>query len=406
MKILKLLVIFIILKSITIFVYYFLSNKNVIVNSPAFLINFENKINSVDCNLDEIRIKNKLAINSKETFRITINGYTQGGYANRLYSVISAILIAILTDSALIIQWKYIDIYIEEPFELAFTNFYTGKNKKDDFYMPIPKASWSVEKRINDIINVSLPTNRTKILYNELGAYFFELSTNPVYYNKLLCYGLVSKQTIDTARKIVENYDKHSNKEKADGLLKIGFEVGGNLLNKLWIPKKPIVDIVNSYLNTSFKDYFVIGIQLRFHYLQDKTDTLKFIECALEIEANLIKNATFRNTYKGFKWFLTSDNSYIMKRIQLKYSDRVIVGIGEMGHVQLNPKYYFRTILDNELLSHCDELILTGGSTFGFIASMKARKYFYYINGGYGMKKCERHQFNNLSRANTGVGIF
>ena len=43
-------------------------------------------------------------------------------------------------------------------------------------------------------------------------------------------------------------------------------------------------------------------------------------------------------------------------------------------HISDDPNGYYRTILDVELLSKVDELIVTGGSTFGFVAAMKAQK--------------------------------
>ena len=49
-----------------------------------------------------------------------------------------------------------------------------------------------------------------------------------------------------------------------------------------------------------------------------------------------------------------------------------------------------RAILDVKLLSLCNELIVTGGSTFGWVASMKSLKLPMYINGQNRMNKCLR----------------
>ena len=44
-------------------------------------------------------------------------------------------------------------------------------------------------------------------------------------------------------------------------------------------------------------------------------------------------------------------------------------------HISDDPNGYYRTFLDVELLSKVnDELIITGGSTFGFVAAIKTQK--------------------------------
>ena len=53
---------------------------------------------------------------------------------------------------------------------------------------------------------------------------------------------------------------------------------------------------------------------------------------------------------------------------------------------------YEKTILDNELLSRCDEMIITGGSTFGFLAAIKSQRMPYHVN--IGMHKCQRAQLS------------
>ena len=59
----------------------------------------------------------------------------------------------------------------------------------------------------------------------------------------------------------------YSDKEKQDYILKVPFEVGGNLLNKIWIPNDRIKSLINNYLNYEFNGYFMIGIQLRYQYI-------------------------------------------------------------------------------------------------------------------------------------------
>ena len=47
-----------------------------------------------------------------------------------------------------------------------------------------------------------------------------------------------------------------------------------------------------------------------------------------------------------------------------------------------------RRIIEVELLAKCDELVVTGGSTFSYVAVFKTSRMPYVINGRTNMKKC------------------
>ena len=51
----------------------------------------------------------------KRALKVSINGFTDGGYANKLYSMLSSLIVAIITDSAFIVNWHNISLYIREP---------------------------------------------------------------------------------------------------------------------------------------------------------------------------------------------------------------------------------------------------------------------------------------------------
>ncbi len=72
---------------------------------------------------------------------------------------------------------------------------------------------------------------------------------------------------------------------------------------------------------------------------------------------------------EGFKWFITTDSENLLKKlIKSDYRKKLIYvneSIGHISHVEYDSRAYFRTIIDNELLSRCDKIIITGGSTFG-----------------------------------------
>lgn len=59
----------------------------------------------------------------KREFKVVFMGDIRPGYANKLYGFLSSLLIAILTDSALVVEWKDIEGFVEEPLWQAFHRF-------------------------------------------------------------------------------------------------------------------------------------------------------------------------------------------------------------------------------------------------------------------------------------------
>ncbi len=86
--------------------------------------------------------------------------------------------------------------------------------------------------------------------------------------------------------------------------------------------------------------------------------------------------------------------------------DKVIVANETMGHVDENAIAYPRAIIDVELLSRCDKIVISGGSTFGFIAAMKSLKKSYYVNGRRNMSTCKLQELSTPSLTDTGFAIF
>ena len=78
-------------------------------------------------------------------------------------------------------------------------------------------------------------------------------------------------------------------------MLRVGFEVSGNILNQVWILASSLQHHIQRIYEREFNNSFVIGLQLRFGdksfgtypanlYLNEMSDTLRFIECAQKIE--------------------------------------------------------------------------------------------------------------------------
>jgi hypothetical protein len=321
--------------------------------------------------LFEFKLIHYHIMNGSLPLKLSINGYTKCGYANKLYSMLTSLVIALLTDSAFIIRWEHIDSFIKEPFYKSFYNFgheksyFNAEYFKKNIYRPKALSAWALSRNMSVLIKTKVPLNMKRILYNDYDPYFFEICSNPIYFNKLLKYGLVSKETVLNAIKVAKNMSQFNEQEKQDFILRVPFEVGGNLLNKIWLPQDHISKKINYFVNNLFNGYYMIGIQLRYFYIQDPFDTYNFLNCVVEIENNLYRNEFIKSNYKGVKWYLSSDSVDVLNRLVKEFPNKIIIGNGLMGHVEKDPNAYERAILDVELMSRCNELVVTGGSTFG-----------------------------------------
>ena len=157
-----------------------------------------------------------------------------GGYGNKLNTLLTSLVMAILSDSALLIEWKHISQFVQEPLLSSFYNAslnqtnndfnYNYNNDSINFFQLPEKNAWKTNKNMTELIKTTLPTNTSRILYKHQPAYFFEICSNPIYYEKLHFYGLVKRETIDRAFEITNNLNKYSNDDMQRDILKIGFE--------------------------------------------------------------------------------------------------------------------------------------------------------------------------------------
>ena len=120
--------------------------------------------------------------------------------------------------------------------------------------------------------------------------------------------------------------------KKRDVLFMIGYEVGGNILNKIWTPKDFVMDEIDFYLSNHFHDSFVIGMQMRFEYLNKKLDVDKFIKCALKIE-NEYLNHNIHEPKKRIKWFISSDSESNLNEILEMYPNKAFSSNGSITNV-------------------------------------------------------------------------
>ena len=410
---LKSLCIIILLSIFIIFMYLNKTTNRFQVHITAIYksyFQYNDVFNETDKLQEYYRIHERVSYEKASLRKISFNGYTAGGYGNKLYSFLSSLVVAILTDSHLVVRWSDIDKYIEPPIRI-FENVSidVGLNstefKNNSLYLDA-KQAWSTKKTIDILMNTSVPTDYLRYFYNSIKPLFMEICANPKYFATFLHYNLVSNETVSSALKAISN-KKSSESEKQNTVFRVGFEVGGNLLNKVWTPIPSIMKDINYYLDKEFRGHFVIGIQLRYGdpgnpYLHVLNDTRKFINCALDIEKVYAKQNITR-----FKWFIASDSEKNSQALFLaKYPNKTFTTSGVLTHVAHNSSGYRRTILDVELLSRCNESIITGGSTFGWISSMKRLQTAFYINGFSTMKKCLRAEFSQPPKTSTGSAVF
>ena len=132
-------------------------------------------------------------------------------------------------------------------------------------------------------------------------------------------------------------------------------------------------------------------------FIDETKDHLKFINCALEIEKQfIIENQRFNTS---FKWFIATDSDQIRKFLFENYKEKAFTSNGTLAHTSLGAEDGFRrAVLDVELLSRCNEIIVTSGSTFGWLAAMKMLKMPYVISGSRDMiMKCTRMDLRHPS---------
>ena len=250
-------------------------------------------------------------------------------------------------------------------------------------------------------MRVSAGKNARRRAYKSIHAFFFSLCANPAHYDKLHANGLVSAQTTAKAREQVlrlhrADIDRAATSrqleaEVLESVLRVGYEVGGVWLREHWRPHARLQALIDAFVAKNFgtangeDSTYVVGLQMRSDFIDADTDVNTFLECARGVEGRLMKNEPQRRV----KWFVATESGELMRRLEAVMPKRVLDLNGQsLSHWQ-------RVIMDIELLSRCHELIVTGGSTFGFLAAMRSGRLPLYVNGRANMSECAR---TSLSR--------
>ena len=378
----------------------------------------DNLLKSLDIRLEEntndklneyVKFFNESINDSKKgTKKVMFCDPRHGGFGNRVYTFFSCFLVGIITDSLVILTaWhetrEFIDLPFNPFYETKENNDLNPQFEKEKIHgFGVPYA-WNARKDLNSLMTFQIPKDRTRYHYGAYHCLYMVFCTNPDHYDKLIYYNLVKKETVQKSIETMKNKSS-TYEEKSHNLFMIGFEVGANLLNKIVIPKPRIQDIINDFVKHHFLDNFVIGIQLRTIYLDVEKDSLRFINCAFQIENEYLR--AYKEKAKPVKWFISSDSEDLLKKVVATYPEKALVGNGTIKHVSFDSIGYERTLIDIDLLSKCDELIHTGGSTFGFVAAMKGFKVPYYVDGRKNESKCFRTSLGTTSVTSNGDYVF
>jgi hypothetical protein len=170
----------------------------------------------------------------------------------------------------------------------------------------------------------------------------------------------------------------------------------------MWIPDKSFKSEADEMIQKWYKNNFVIGLQMRAgdsKFINETTDHLKFINCALEIEKEYVSESKRANV--TFKWLIATDSNPIRKFLFENYKEKSFISNGPqyfLDHSSVGTLEGFRrAVMDIELLSNCDEIIVTSGSSFGWLAAMKMLKLPYFIRrSSETITKCMRTDLRRL----------
>ena len=161
--------------------------------------------------------------NQNETKFYLLPWEPPSGYGNRMYKVLTAITISWLTDRKLYIEWPELKGFVKEQFSWS----YGSPKQQTSEIIPDMTNIWKVDKDIRSIIKTRVEYEEKDVMFRYDVPYFFEVCSNPVYYEKLYRLGLVRPKTVQVARKAIAEM---TNETKDSSLIDSVYLIG----NKGW----------------------------------------------------------------------------------------------------------------------------------------------------------------------------
>jgi hypothetical protein len=329
------------------------------------------------------------------------------GYANRVYTFLNGLFIALASNSTFQTNWpgieKHIQLHLSNlEFNQPPRMYRKPENPaKELIFNPANPNGWAKRKQFAKLKS-EIPVEFQTVVIRHCNPAFFEFACNPKYFSTLRSLGLVKPGIIARAEKVLQlNGSKFTNEQKIEALYQVGFDFASVALNFIWQPNQKLKQIIDQQFDLHFKGFFVIGMQFRFRYLSNKAEEVdNFVKCAHDLESKM-RNET-SSEGKRVKWFLTSDFERHLDHIVRKYPEKVIKTSARFEmqddavlHAETGTSFE-KSIVDSELLSKCHELIITGGSTFGSLAAMRMGRMPLFFNGMRNTRHCPKMTFGNL----------
>ena len=172
----------------------------------------------------------------------------QAGYGNHLYSILTSMTIALLSNRKLQMIWPDIEPFIVEPSKNAFI-----KNSNNKHYLINPKenSGYKLIKNIPTILSTNISFTDEIVFFDKGIAYFMEICSNPGYYKKLVNLNLTQISTVEHALKLIRMNASHD--DLIDGIYKIGNFF--NSFNLFVLHNTTTIHAIESFFFTYFSTF-------------------------------------------------------------------------------------------------------------------------------------------------------
>jgi len=139
--------------------------------------------------------------------------------------------------------------FVKEPFSWS----YGSPKQQTSEIIPDMTNIWKVDKDIRSIIKTRVEYEEKDVMFRYDVPYFFEVCSNPVYYEKLYRLGLVKPKTVQAARKAIAEM---TNETKDSSLIDSVYLIG----NKGWELQKALSVRIWSKITYMVKHHYFGGL--------------------------------------------------------------------------------------------------------------------------------------------------
>lgn len=290
-----------------------------------------------------------------------------GGYGNRIFGLVSAFLISIMTDRALVITCPILKENMDFPFK-GMTDM-SSASKADRIESLVYQDTCYFEgndigETLSKITDFNQLSSAPVVHFITNCPLFHWIVKNPEVQRKMQEYGIV---------------DRNGNPLSS-------FDVLGFFQN-LMRPKPFLKQFIDNKVSQWRKENdIVIGLQIRVGTPPTGNITSSFVDNGYYLRNEnfeMIWNHSFSLTknHNRPKYFLATDSDIVVNMSKTIYKENITFFDGVIIHSyqDQSPSGIAKVLVDNYLLSETDEIIMTSGSTFGAIAAARKGTIPYYI---------------------------